>query len=95
MDIQTNFTIQKQIVGIEFKSLNIIKHIDGTVAYILFNLLLDDNTNNQYEIKLAGQEFNDFWLSFDTTSKMFEVLFNKLNETYSLPSDMDNIILNQ
>lgn len=94
MDIQTNFTIQKQVIGVEFKSLNVVKHTDGTIAFILFNLIFDDNTNELKEIKLTGEEFNDFWSNFDNTSKIYEVFFNKINEPFTFNSNMDDVILN-
>ena len=38
MDIQTNLTIQKKAIGIEFKALHIVKHENGTQAFIQFQI---------------------------------------------------------
>jgi hypothetical protein len=96
MDIQTNFTIQKQVIGVEFKSLNIVKHVDGTIAYILFNLLFDDNTSSLTEVKLEKEKFNNFWENFDTTLKLYETFFTEINQTFVPPTnvDMDETIIN-
>lgn len=94
MDIQTNFTIEKKVTGVEFKSLSVVKHLDGTAAFITFNLLFEDESSEMKEIRLHGEKFNEFWSGFDNTSKMYELLFNEMNQPFTPSSNMDETIMN-
>lgn len=92
--IQTNFTIQKQVNSVDFKSLSVVKHLDGTVAFFVFTLTYDDGSIESTEVKLSGDKFNTFWENFDTTSKIYETFFAEMNQPFTPASNMDETLIN-
>ena len=88
MDIQTNLTIQKKAIGIEFKALHIVKHENGTQAYIQFQINFENSSPELYEVKKEGEDFNTFFGSFNSVKSLYEEVFLSLGlDSSILPSD--------
>ena len=96
MNIQADLTIQKKATSIEFKALHIVKHDDGTKAFIQFQINFDNGTSELFEVQKDSNNFNLFWDKFDTTKVLFEEAFTALNiDVATLPdSTMDEAIKN-
>lgn len=96
MNIQADLTIQKKATSIDFKALHIVKHDDGTVAFIQFQINFDNGSSELFEVKKDANNFNEFWSKFDTTKVLFEEAFAALNLDASVLPDgtLDESILN-
>lgn len=95
MKIEKELTITKKAISIEFKALHIIKHEDGTKAFIQFQINFDNATSELFEIQKVGKDFNDFYCSYNTTKDLFVEAYNSLGiDVQLLPDNLESAIIN-